>query len=64
MAKTSKEIVAEKRQREDEYKRMRQALLDIVEASDTNNTDRIAAINTIYKIDTEGIPLPKGWPTL
>lgn len=59
--KTSKEIIAEKRQREDEYKRMRQALLEIVEAADTTNTDKIAAINTIYKIDVEGVPLPQGW---
>lgn len=37
MAKTSKERIAEKRTREDEYKRMRQALLEIVEAADTTN---------------------------
>lgn len=61
MAKTSKERIAEKRAREDEYKRMRQALLEIVEAADTTNADRIAAINTIYKMDAEGVPLPQGW---
>lgn len=61
MAKTSKERIAEKRAKEDEYKRMRQALLEIVEAADTTNADRIAAINTIYKMDAEGVPLPQGW---
>jgi hypothetical protein len=40
---------------------MRQALLEIVEAADTTNADRIAAINTIYKMDAEGVPLPQGW---
>ena len=59
MAKTSKERIAEKRAREDEYKRMRQALIEIVEATDTTNADRIAAINTIYKMDAEGVPLPQ-----
>ena len=61
MAKTGKEIIAEKRARENEYILMRQALFDIVEAADTTNADRIAAINTIYKIDSEGVPLPHAW---
>ncbi len=61
MAKTSKEIIAAKRKRIDEYKQMRQALIEIVEASDTSDADRIAAINTIYKIDAEGVPMPQGW---
>ena len=61
MAKTSKERIAEKRTREYEYEWMRQALLEIVEATDTTNADKIAAINTIYKIDVEGVPLPQGW---
>lgn len=61
MAKTSKEMIAEKRAREDEYKKMRQALLDIVAAAETTNADRIAAINTICKMDAEGVPMPKGW---
>jgi len=61
MAKTSKEIIAAKRKRVDEYKQMRQALIEIVEASDTSDADRIAAINTIYKIDAEGVPMPQGW---
>lgn len=61
MAKSSKEIIAAKRKRVDEYKQMRQALIEIVEASDTSDADRIAAINTIYKIDAEGVPMPQGW---
>lgn len=61
MAKTSIERIAEKRARADEYKRMRQALLDIVEDAETTNADKIAAINTIYKIDAEGVPMPQGW---
>lgn len=61
MAKTSKEQIEEIRKRKNEYSMMRAALLEIVEASDTENADKIAAINTIYKIDAEGVPLPQGW---
>ena len=61
MAKTSKERVAEMQTRRAEYKMMRQTLLEIVMAADTTNTDRIAAINAIYKIDAEGVPLPDRW---
>lgn len=58
MAKTGKEQVEKIRQRKNEYSRMRAALMDIVEASDTTNTDRINAINTIMRMDAEGVPLP------
>lgn len=59
MAKTSKDYIAERQQRESEYSIMRQFLLNVVTASHASYSDRIAAINTIYKIDTEGIPYPK-----
>lgn len=61
MAKTAKERVKDAKNREDEYRTMRKLLMDIVEAKDTTNKDRINAINTIYMIDTEGVPIPKGW---
>ena len=58
MAKTGKEQVEEIRQRKNEYSRMRAALMEIVEAADTTKTDRINAINTIMRMDAEGVPLP------
>lgn len=58
MAKTGKEQVEEIRQRKNEYARMRAVLVEIVEASDTTNTDKINAINTIMRMDVEGISLP------
>ena len=61
MAKSSKEIIAEKRQRKEEYKKMRQTLIDIIESEKTTNAEKIAAIDVIYKIDAEGIPMPKDW---
>lgn len=61
MAKTSKQMIEEKRQREKEYIQMRNILIKIVEAADTSNADRIAAINTIHKLDLEGVPMPQGW---
>lgn len=60
MAKTGKEQVEEIRQRKNEYTRMRAALIEIVEAADTTNADRIAAINTVIRID-EGIPQVQLW---
>ena len=60
MAKTSKEQIEEKRIREKEYFQMRAILLDIINSENTNNSDKISAINTIFKMDKEGIPLPKG----
>lgn len=61
MAKSSKEVISERRERIEEYKQMRQALKDIIEKSDTSNADRIAAISMIYKLDAEGVPMPKEW---
>jgi hypothetical protein len=61
MAKSSKEIIAEKRQRKEEYKKMRQTLIDIIESEKTTNAEKIAAIDVIFKIDAEGIPMPKDW---
>ena len=58
MAKTAKEQIEEIRLRKAEYSRMRAKLMEIVEAADTEKADIIAAINTIYKIDMEGVPLP------
>ncbi len=61
MAKTAKMQAEEILNRKKEYSRMRAELIRIVEASDTTNTDRINAINTIMRIDVEGVPLPQGW---
>lgn len=58
MAKTAKEQIEEIRLRKAEYSRMRAKLMEIMEAADTEKADIIAAINTIYKIDMEGVPLP------
>ena len=51
MAKTAKEQAEMIRERKNEYSRMRAALLEIVEASDTANSDRINAINIIMQMD-------------
>lgn len=61
LAITSKERIEASRKRKEEYRQMRDALLKIALASDTTNTDRIAAISTIYRIDTDGIPYPNNY---
>lgn len=61
MAKTGKEKAKEGEVRKEQYRLMRQSLIDIVEAEDSTNTEKINAINTIYMIDTEGVPLPWIW---
>lgn len=58
MAKTAQDIIEQRRKRIAEYDMMRGKLLSIIEAADTMDADRIAAINTIYQIDVEGVPLP------
>lgn len=58
MAITSKQYIVAAKKRKDEYMLMRDALMKIAFASETSDTDRIAAINTIFQIDTEGVPLP------
>jgi hypothetical protein len=58
MATTSKERVEAVRKRKDEYRHMRDALIRIALAYETSDADRIAAINTIYKIDSSDIPYP------
>lgn len=56
MAKSSREIISAARKRREEYKLMRDALMNIALATDATNADRIAAINTIRLIDAEGVP--------
>lgn len=56
--KTSKERIEEQRQRKVEYAKMRSVLLDIVDDDEASNTDKIAAVNMIYRIDN-GVPLPE-----
>lgn len=58
MAISSKQYIEASNKRKEEYKKMREYLLNIALSSDTSAGDRIAAINTIYKIDADGIPLP------
>lgn len=58
MAISSKQYIEASNKRKDEYRMMREYLLEIALASDTSAGDRIAAINTIYKIDADGIPAP------
>lgn len=61
MATTGKQLAERRKQRESEYAAMRDALLKIATAEETKDSDRIAAINTIYKFDTEGMPEPTQW---
>ena len=58
MAKTGKEQAQDIAKRKSEYSMMRAKLMAIVEGKDTTNTNRIAAINTIMRMDAEGVPLP------
>lgn len=58
MAITSKQKIEARRKQENEYRIMREKLLEIATASDTSNTDRIAAINTIYTLDSNILPAP------
>lgn len=55
MAKTSKEQIEEIRKRKNEYSMMRAALMEIVEAPDTTKSEKISAINTVLKIDSEQV---------
>ena len=59
MATTSKERVEAARKQKEEYRLMREALIKIALASDSSDSDRLAAVNTIYLIDTSDIPYPK-----
>ena len=61
MAKTSKEYIEERRQRIEEYRKMRVTLLAVLDDPEASNGDRIGAINAIYRLDREGIPMPKNW---
>lgn len=58
MAITSKQKIEARRKQENEYRIMREKLLEIATASDTSNADRIAAINTIYMLDSNTLPAP------
>ena len=61
MAKTSEEQVQEVRERKAEYEKIRSELIRIVNDPKAKYTDKVGAINAIYRLDVEGIPMPKGW---
>ena len=58
MAISAKQRIEARNKQENEYKIMRERLLEIATASETIDADRIAAINTIYMLDKDGVPLP------
>jgi len=57
MAKTSKEMVSEERQRKAEYAEIRKILMHIVQDDAAGNMERIKAAELIYKMDSDGIPV-------
>ncbi len=61
MAKTSKKWISERKVRIEEYERVRGILWMIITASETNTTDRVEAVKILYRIDSEGVPLPESW---
>ena len=61
MAQISKERISRANERRAEYQHMREALLQIAYASDTSNADKVAAFSLVFKIDSEGVPLPNYW---
>lgn len=61
MAKTGKEHAEEIRQRRAEYNRMRNIMLAIIDDDKAEHRDKIGAMNAIYRLDKEGVPMPKAW---
>ena len=61
MAKTSKKWISERKVRIEEYERVRGILWMIITASETNTTDRVEAVKILYRIDSEGVPMPESW---
>lgn len=59
--KSSAECIEERRQRIAEYEKMRACLLAVVDDDKAPYADKVGAINAIYRIDKDGVPMPKNW---
>lgn len=59
--KTSKDKIAERRQRIAEYETIRKTLFGIVTSETASDSDKIKAAAAIAKLDTEGVPMPNEW---
>ena len=59
MAKTGAQYIAESKERKAEYAKIREYLLSVINNEKASTGNKLFAINELYRLDKDGIPMPK-----